>query len=156
MFSLQFSCSEQGNVVTSLSSHSSVHPSSSQSTVRVITSSNIIQSVALFLSPHPRPESSWVCGVFIAGGRSEPPLAEYYRLPPQLTDCPAKFAQTWKKGKFSKKCGRLGQEWEKNWLTNSNTEETWTPFVNILSSGKYNRDVCTLVKQVTASPPILK
>ena len=95
-----------------------------------------------------------MCGVFLAGGRSEPPLAEYYRLPPQLTDCPAKFAQTWKKGKFSKKCGRLGKEWEKNWLQSSNTEETWTPFVNILSSGKYYRDVCTLVKQVCPLPQL--
>ena len=89
-----------------------------------------------------------MCGVFVAGGKSEPPLAQYYELPGQITDCPAKFADTWKGGKFSKKCGRLGKEWEQNWLQNDSTELTWTPLVNILSSGKYARDVCTLVKQV--------
>ena len=86
-----------------------------------------------------------MCGVWVVGGGSE--LAQYFQLPPQLTDCPAKFSQTWKKGKFSKKCARLGKEWETNWLKPESTEETWTPFVNILSSGKYARDVCTLVKQ---------
>ena len=94
-----------------------------------------------------RPESSWVCGVFILGGRSRPPKAQYFELPAQITDCPAKYSQWRKNGKFSKKCGRLAKEWEANWLQKESTEETWTPLVNILSSGKFARDVCTVAKQ---------
>ena len=94
-----------------------------------------------------RPESSWVCGVFILGGRSRPPKAQYFELPAQITDCPAKYPQWKKNGKFSKKCGRLAKEWEANWLQKESTEETWTPLVNILSSGKFARDVCTVAKQ---------
>jgi len=99
-------------------------------------------------------ESSWSCGVFIidSEGLLEPPLGQYYELPAQQTECPAKFKDTWKRGKFAKKCGRLGSEWESNWIQQATAsgrswELNWTPLVSILSTGKYTKDVCTIVKQ---------
>ena len=50
---------------------------------------------------------TWTCGVFIAGEKNEIPLAKFYEIPSQKATCPAKFKDTWKKGKFSKKCGKL-------------------------------------------------
>ena len=93
------------------------------------------------------PESSWSCGVFVTNEAMSPPQGQYYQLPSQLTDCPAKFRDTWKRGKFAKKCGRLGKEWESNWVLGSNEwESSWTPLVSILSTGKYTSDVCSIVK----------
>ena len=51
--------------------------------------------------------SSWTCGVFIAGDQNEIPLAKFYEIPSQKASCPAKFRDTWRKGKFSKKCGKM-------------------------------------------------
>ena len=45
--------------------------------------------------------------MFIAGEKNEIPLAKFYEIPSQKATCPAKFKDTWKKGKFSKKCGKL-------------------------------------------------
>ena len=84
-------------------------------------------------------------------------LGQYYELPAQQTECPAKFKDTWKRGKFAKKCGRLGSEWESNWIQQATAsgrswELNWTPLVSILSTGKYTKDVCTIVKQVRQIP----
>ena len=45
--------------------------------------------------------------MFLAGEKNEIPLAKFYEIPPQKATCPAKFKDTWKRGKFSKKCGFL-------------------------------------------------
>ena len=45
--------------------------------------------------------------MFIAGERNEIPLAKFYEIPAQKATCPAKFKDTWKKGRFSKKCGKM-------------------------------------------------
>ena len=109
----------------------------------------ISSSLSLSLSQDLTPETSWSCGVFLVNDVMSPPEGQYYQLPPQLTDCPAKFRDTWKRGKFAKKCGRLGQEWERNWVLSSGGgwERSWTPLVSILSTGRFTRDVCSIVKQ---------
>merc|ERR1712106_1298499 len=92
-------------------------------------------------------QDSWSCGVFIAGEPNEIPLAKFYEIPAQKASCPAKFRDTWRKGKFSKKCGRLGKEWEQNWFQAGNWEDLWSPFVRTLSAGKFGREVCTVAKE---------
>ena len=52
------------------------------------------------------------------------------------------------RGKFSKKCGRLGGEWEANWVAEGGWEASWAPLGSILSTGRWSRDVCTIVKEV--------
>lgn len=75
--------------------------------------------------------------MFIAGERNEIPLAKFYEIPAQKATCPAKFKDTWKKGRFSKKCGKMGKEWEQNWFQEGNWEDLWSPFVRTLSAGKF-------------------
>ena len=53
------------------------------------------------------------------------------------------------RGKFSKKCGRLGGEWEANWVAEGGWEASWAPLGSILSTGRWSRDVCTIIKEVT-------
>ena len=55
------------------------------------------------------------------------------------------------RGKFSKKCGRLGGEWEANWVAEGGWEASWAPLGSILSTGRWSRDVCTIIKEVTDS-----
>ena len=90
---------------------------------------------------------SWSCGVFIAGLPNEIPLAKFYEIPAQKASCPAKFRDTWRKGKFSKKCGKMGREWENKWMQGENWEDLWSPFVKTLSRGEFERNVCTLAKE---------
>ena len=52
------------------------------------------------------------------------------------------------RGKFSKKCGRLGGEWEANWVAEGGWEASWAPLGSILSTGRWSRDVCTIIKEV--------
>jgi len=92
-------------------------------------------------------EGSWTCGVFIAGDPNEMPLAKFYEIPSQKASCPAKFRDTWRKGKFSKKCGKMGKEWEKKWIQEGNWELLWSPLVKTLSGGEFGRNVCTVAKE---------
>ena len=112
-------------------------------------------SEAVIITTDPlRPETSWACGVFITGGDGllSAPQGQYYELPSLQTQCPAKFRDTWKRGKFAKKCGRLGAEWEANWVRSGGAgawELSWSPLGSILSTGRFSQDACSIIKQVT-------
>lgn len=91
--------------------------------------------------------------MFITGGDGllSAPQGQYYELPSLQAECPAKFRDTWKRGTFAKKCGRLGSEWEANWVSSGGAgawELAWSPLGSILSTGRFSQDACSIIKQV--------
>ena len=91
--------------------------------------------------------------MFITGGDGllSAPQGQYYELPSLQAECPAKFRDTWKRGAFAKKCGRLGSEWEANWVRSGGAgawELAWSPLGSILSTGRFSQDACSIIKQV--------
>ena len=73
---------------------------------------------------------------------------QYYELPAQAADCPASFKDRYSKGKWSKKCGRLGKEVEQNFMLGGEGgwELTWSPFSSALSRGQFGRSVCKIAE----------
>merc|ERR1712106_280724 len=89
--------------------------------------------------------STWRCGVFIPipDEKYEEPLAKYFVLQNQLpAKCPATFKYTYKKGEFSKNCGKMGQKWEK----------VWSPAKQRVPGTKYGDEVCDILTKELDMP----
>merc|ERR1739838_154048 len=84
--------------------------------------------------------TTWRCGVFIPlpDEKFQEPLAKYFVFHRKFAaKCPAKLFYTFSKGAFSKKCSKLGQQWEK----------IWSPGKQRLPGKKYGDEVCEILSK---------
>merc|ERR1739838_1297877 len=84
--------------------------------------------------------TTWRCGVFIPlpDEKFQEPLAKYFVFHRKFAaKCPAKLFYTFSKGAFSKKCSKLGQQWER----------IWSPGKQRLPGKKYGDEVCEILSK---------